>query len=261
MSDPHNPNGAPPSASSASNGAPPDSPASPHQGKSCSADPSPAAATPEEHQPSAAEVAEAAFLRSRSGGWRGPPGAQGRPRGVLNGAGKGLHNPRSVHWWYERLADWMIANPHLTMKDAALAFGKSHYWILQLKNSDTFQRFWREKSGAASVEFVGGIKSKAFAAAEASLDILNDKLEEAPQSFTVGGLLEVVDTTMKRFGYEPPARPGATVQVNVGLVSPQELEAARMRMRELPAREASGDRDQELLELRANEVSEEEMGD
>lgn len=252
MSDPHNPN--------AANGAPPDSPASPHQGKSCSADPSPAAATPEEHQPSAAEVAEAAFLRPRSGGWRGPPGAQGRPRGVRNGEGKVLHNPRSVHWWYERLADWMIANPHLTMKDAALAFGKSHYWILQLKNSDTFQRFWREKSGAASVEFVGGIKSKAFAAAEASLDILNDKLEEAPQSFTVGGLLDVVDTTMKRFGYEPPARPGATVQVNVGLVSPQELEAARNRMREVAPRDGSHE-----LELRANEVSEEvseeEMGD
>lgn len=265
MTDPKDPNGAPPSASStpkASNGAPPDSPVAPLQGKSCSADPSPTAAAPGEHQPpppsAEAQAAEARFL-ARQGGWKGPPGAQGRPRGVLNGQGKSTHNPRTVHWWYERLADWMIANPHLSMKDAALAFGKSHYWILQLKNSDTFQRFWRERSGAASVEFVGGIKSKAFAAAEASLDLLNDKLEEAPQSFTVNGLLDVVDTTMKRFGYEPPARPGATVNVNVGLVSPQELQEARARMRDARGHEvAPGDRSLELL---ANTVSEEEKGD
>lgn len=160
-------------------------------------------------------------------GWRGPPGSNGRPKGSKK-------STSAVMWWYERLADWMIANPHLTMKDAALHFQKSHYWILQLKNSDTFQRYWRERSGMASAELVGGIKSKAYAASEAALDILNDKLETMPETFTVGGLLEVVDTTMKRFGYEVNAKSAApTVNVNVGLVTPSELQAARERMRDI----------------------------
>lgn len=170
-------------------------------------------------------------------GWRGPPGSQGRPKGSKKSSS-------AVLWWYERLADWMIANPHLSMKDAALHFQKSHYWILQLKNSDTFQRYWRERSGIASAELVGGIKSKAYAASEAALDLLNDKLETMPETFTVGGLLEVVDTTMKRFGYEVNAKSAPpTVNVNVGLVTPGELQAARERMREIERK-----KDVQLLE-------------
>lgn len=222
--------------------APPDVPASPLPGSGEGGAPSTTSSGPEE-QPAAEgggqnnehilpvpRGAGASGTTAPRSGWRGPPGSQGRPRGVKKGEGKPTHNPSQVHWWYDRLADWMIGNPDKSMKDAAAELGRSYGWILQLKNSDTFQRYWRERSGLASAEFVGGIKSKAFAASEAALDLLNDKLERMPETFTTSGLLEVVDTTMKRFAPEP-LRPQSAVQVNIGLVSPGELQAARERMR------------------------------
>jgi hypothetical protein len=125
------------------------------------------------------------------------------------------------------------------------------------------QRFWREQ-GSFRVQ---AASRPAFAASEAALDLLNDKLEDQPQTFTVNGLLDVVDTTMKRFGYEPPARGGVAVNVNVGLVSPAELEAARERMRSPTTRGAEGPPGDSRyeLELRAegakDRASEEELGD
>jgi len=74
-----------------------------------------------------------------------------------------------------------------------------------------------------------------MAAAELAIDALNARLELEASAMPVPQLLEVVDISMKRFGYDSAkgARAPQTVtNFNIGMVSAAELAEARARMRQ-----------------------------
>jgi hypothetical protein len=141
--------------------------------------------------------------------------------------------PKKWNWWYERIADWMIANPEKTLGDCAREFNVSQSWLSQIINSDMFQDYWKMRSKEASDACLIGVREKGFAAAELALDALNKRLETQAEILPITTLLEITDVTMKRFGYgETKKSPGPSVQNNyfMGNVSPQELANARDSM-------------------------------
>lgn len=142
---------------------------------------------------------------------------------------------KSVGWWHERLADWMIANPSLTLGDAAQYFNCSRAYLSVIKNSDCFRIYWATKSGdfskALNDRAVGdllSLKEKAQGVAEQALDELAERLELEAKVMPVKQLQDLAEMGLKTAGYGARASdPSPTVNVNVGLVPPEALERAR----------------------------------
>lgn len=149
---------------------------------------------------------------------------------------------QKVNWWHERLADLMIAHPELTLGEIARKLNRTLPWVSTVKNSDLFIDYWRKRSEAHSAEVTQGVKAKGFAAAEMALDRLNDKLA-GPEGdlMTPDTLLQVIDTTMKRFGYDNAKNQAPVFNFNMGSVTPEQLAEAREKLR----------RNNEITELKA----------
>lgn len=145
--------------------------------------------------------------------------------------------PKKVNWWHERLIDWMLANPHRNIKDAAREFDVTPQYLYMLKNSDLFLDAWRQRSMQHSAIVTGTIKDKAFAVAEMALDNLATKVAEQVEHgvMSIRDSLEIVDVTMRRFGYgEGRSQPGVStpqVTINLGLLSPDQIASARAKLR------------------------------
>lgn len=140
---------------------------------------------------------------------------------------------KKVNWWHERMIDLMIAHPEKTQNELAGMLNVSVAWFSIVKNSDVFKDAWAMRSNAHSVAVTNDIKAKAFAASEMALDAVIDRLEQNASVMPVDTLLNVVDTTMKRLGYSND-KDSAPPQINmqfIGVVSPEQLEQARERMR------------------------------
>jgi len=130
----------------------------------------------------------------------------------------------------ERLADLMIAHPAARMQDLAQLMGRTHVWVSIAKNSDCFKDYWAKRSEAHSEAVTADIKAKGFAVAEMALDALGDKLEKESSVMTTETLLSVVDVTMKRIAPAPSIQ-APQLNVNLGLVTADQLAQARERMR------------------------------
>ena len=144
--------------------------------------------------------------------------------------------PAKILWWYERLADSLIANPQLTLGEIAAQFGCTQAWLSTIKNSDVFKEYWTRRSNEASKDLLGELRSKGMAAAEMAVDALNRRLELEADSLPIPTLLEVADISMKRFGYDSGGKKGQAPTVNnfnLGVVTPTELAEAHARMRAL----------------------------
>jgi hypothetical protein len=147
---------------------------------------------------------------------------------------------KKISWWHERLADWMIINPAKTLRDAAVEFDCTPTWIYTLKNSDTFREYWLRRSHDASDgNSANSLLAKTGALAEIALDRLIEKIDRPPvgEGIQAPFLLEVANTALAKLGYgsKPAAASagGPSVQINVGIVSPEKLAAAREKMKQL----------------------------
>jgi hypothetical protein len=145
--------------------------------------------------------------------------------------------PSKILWWYERLADTLIARPEATLTEIAAEFNTTLSWLSTVRNSDVFREFFARRSAEASKELIGHIRAKGFAAAEMALDAINEKVATEGTTIPLPQLLEIVDVNMKRFGYDTgrkaPPGPQTNVNFNLGVVSASELSEARERMRKL----------------------------
>lgn len=138
---------------------------------------------------------------------------------------------QKVNWWHERLADEMIAHPEMKLGEIARKLNRSQTWVSIVKNSDTFKDYWARRSAGHSEAVTQDIKDKGFAAAELALDHLNQKLESQGELMPVETLLNVIDTTMKRFNYQGAQQQAPTFNFNIGTVTADQLAAARARLR------------------------------
>lgn len=149
-----------------------------------------------------------------------------------------MSGPKSVNWWHERFADWLILNPDKRICDAAKAFGCTEAWIYTLHSSSTFREYWIKRSAEASEKNgANTVLAKTGALAELALDKLLATLENVPQ--TPQFYLQAADTALRRLGQgttpNPSAAAATNVNVNVSLVTPEHLAAAREKLRKLHA--------------------------
>jgi len=146
---------------------------------------------------------------------------------------------KQIGWWHERLADWMLANPHLSMGDAAKHFDVTRTWLSIVKNSDCFKIYWATRSGEFSnvltekvTDSIIDLRTKTAAVTELALDELSRRLDGAPEAIPMDTLLDVSQMGLKALGYgAKAASPSPTVNVNIstGLVSAEDLANARKR--------------------------------
>jgi hypothetical protein len=145
-----------------------------------------------------------------------------------------------VNWWHERLADKMISEPHLTLTEIAKQLSCSLSWLSIIKQSDVFKDYWALRSKAHSEALTAGIKEKAAALTELSLDIL---LEDTQSQIALGTMStrearENLELVTKRFGFDggngPQSAQNTNVTLNLALVNKEMLAAAREKMREIP---------------------------
>jgi hypothetical protein len=144
-----------------------------------------------------------------------------------------------VNWWHERLADAMISQPHLTLTEISKQLGCTLTWLSIVKNSDVFKDYWTLRSKAHSEAITSGIKEKAAALAELSLDHLIEDTQIQMEHGTLSARearanLELVT---KRFGFDganTPQQPGTVVNLNLAMVNKELLAEARAKMREVP---------------------------
>lgn len=160
-------------------------------------------------------------------------------------------NPKTIAWWHESLADWMLINPDRPMKDAAPVFGVTENYIYLLKNSDSFQAYWKhrratqaEKVGDIHLEGVGGsIVEKVKTVADMALDQIIDQLEKNSMAQRAGApviatdeLRATADMALKKLGYGLPSAgntsPVHATQINVS-IDAGALAAAREKMQKL----------------------------
>jgi len=158
---------------------------------------------------------------------------------------------RKVNPWHQRLADWLILNG--TTKGwnerASKEFNVTQAWISTVVHSDAFQDYYQELNGQHSQALLHSVREKALGAADQAISEIQKRLDEKGADLPYESLLQTADLMMKRTGHgDGPAQP-ANVQVNIGLVTREELEHHRARLRsgpkalELKVSPATGDGD------------------
>lgn len=140
-----------------------------------------------------------------------------------------------MRWWYESLADYMIANPTSTQNEIAAYFGRNPATISLVINTDAFKAYFRQRRAQHEAGLDSEVRGKLFKVANKSLDFMLDSLEKKRDSIPLEILHRTTDTALKSLGYGAPAPQGTTVNVaaptvNVA-VSVEDLEAARTALR------------------------------
>lgn len=145
---------------------------------------------------------------------------------------------RKMRWWYEALADHMIAHPNDTQNEIAAHFGRAVSTISTIIHTDAFKAYFRQRRNAHAERLDAGIRHKMFEVADKGFDLILEKLEKKRDTIPIETLQRTVDSTLKSLGYGlAPA--GPTVNVNTGggnayvavPVSLGDLEAAREALR------------------------------
>ena len=155
-----------------------------------------------------------------------------------------------VNPWHQRFADWLIlhgAEPGWNAK-AAKEFGRTPAWISTVYHSDAFQDYYQRLSDEYRKELLQTVSEKIAGAAGQAIDLLAERLTLEGHILPYNTLLETVDVLGKRMGVGESSGPTTVVNNNVALVSREELETYRARMR-------SGSTDSKPIALQASDVS------
>lgn len=142
-------------------------------------------------------------------------------------------------WYYDSIADWMIANPGKELKECAKHINKHPNTITQIIRSDLFQEYLAQRKQEWQRHHDHAIMAKTTAVAERSLDLMLEKLEKQGDKIPMQVVSEVATNALDRLGYAPRTAP--QVQVNVDNsdnrqvvmvpISPEALEEARDAIR------------------------------
>lgn len=150
---------------------------------------------------------------------------------------------KKVGWWHERLADWLIANPHRKLSEAAKEFDVSASWISIVKNSDAFKAYFRTRSEDASDQMLVGIREKLVGLAETGLEMLQERLDTDGMLVPHAEVRATTDMALKGLGYSATAKsapPNASASVAV-FVDSDLLAKAREHRSRLYGGAAEGD--------------------
>lgn len=146
-----------------------------------------------------------------------------------------------MRWWYESLADVMVANPRWTQNELAAHFGKTAPTISTIVNTDAFKAYFRQRRDQHAETLDAGVRNKMFNVVDKSLELILESLEKKRDTIPLDMLQRTAESTLKSLGYGAEPR-GPSVSVNVQqndnrqvvvpvAVSIEDLEAARTALR------------------------------
>lgn len=145
---------------------------------------------------------------------------------------------RKMRWWYESLADFMIANPNATQNEIAAHFGRAVSTISTIVNTDSFTAYFRKRRDDHAEVLDASVRNKLLKVADFALDLTLNHLDKKRDTIPLDMLQRTTDSTLKSLGYGvEPRGGGTTVNVNqppsyvavpVGIA---DLEAAREALR------------------------------
>jgi len=140
--------------------------------------------------------------------------------------------------WYDGIIDDILANPGTTVKDTAARLGRHPNTISAIMSSDVFRSRWEQRRQQFSMALDLHLSQKLATVAEKALDHTIEVLDKKRDSVPLPILKDLALGSLDRLGYGPKQQPQAAVQVNVnsGAASPEALERARSKMKELELR-------------------------
>jgi hypothetical protein len=156
-------------------------------------------------------------------------------------AGGSIHDfrkaTRKMRWWYESLADFMIANPGATQNEIAAHFQRNPATISTIINTDAFKAYFRQRRTIYAERLDTQVRDKLFAVTNKSLDHILEVLDKKRDTIPLEMLQRTAESSLKSLGYgaTPPA--GTTVNVNAApqtvqvAVSLDDLQLAREALR------------------------------
>lgn len=146
---------------------------------------------------------------------------------------------RKMRWWYESLADWMLANPNHKLKDLAAAFNKRQSTISIILKTDAFRAYYEKRRAEYNATLHERIISKQHDVVEASLDAMLLAIQKKQDQVPLNLLNDIAKTGLEVMGYGAKAAPAVQVNVNNPTsivpvpVSISDLEEARMAIRQV----------------------------
>jgi hypothetical protein len=142
-----------------------------------------------------------------------------------------------MRWWYTALADWLIAHPEGSYKEAGAALGRSPVTIGLIARSDLFKAYLSNRQARISESLDTSISIKNSRVADKALDLVLEKLDEDAAKINLQTANEIAGAALTRLGY---GASGAAVNLSVAnngggntyvAVSPEVLSEAQARIR------------------------------
>lgn len=126
-----------------------------------------------------------------------------------------IKSTRKMRWWYEHLADVMIAHPEWRQNDLAAHFNRSPGTISTIINSDAFKAYLSRRRREYEQSLDQEVRGKLLNVANKGLDFLLDNLEKKRDAVTIPVLQDVIDKSLKNLGYGQTNSPQPAVNVNI----------------------------------------------
>jgi hypothetical protein len=140
-----------------------------------------------------------------------------------------VHGVQKLKSRHEHIINWLVANPHRAVAQAAQELGYTPTWLYQIIGSDVFQAAYRQRCREVGAIASHTVTNKLTHLALAAIDRQTERIEAGTMSER--GTAEALDTALEALEYTGKAtQAGPANQVNLSVVvASDELVAARQR--------------------------------
>lgn len=143
---------------------------------------------------------------------------------------------RKMRWWYEAMADFMMANPNATQNEIAANFNRAVGTVSTIINSDAFKAYLRQRRSVHVEALDQSVRTKMLTVADRGFDLILDRFDKKRDSIPLETIQKLTETALKASGYGQLNAPGVSVTVNAPTTVPvsvslADLQAAQQALR------------------------------
>jgi hypothetical protein len=143
---------------------------------------------------------------------------------------------QKISYTHEQILNWLVLNPHVSLRECADHFGYTQPWLSTLIHSDIFQAKLRERQMQVAARVAQSIPERLQVVTNIALEKLAEKVAESEDPEFI---LDAADKALHRMGYAPasarnpagsPAQGNVQNQTNVFMLGANDLAEARRIM-------------------------------
>lgn len=137
----------------------------------------------------------------------------------------------SLNEMHQAMINYLIAKPDTTRRAMASHFGVSLPWLSTIIHSDQFQAELNRKKGQIfNVAIAKPIQERLVGAAHMAIDRLYDTIQAGGELRDISGAVEMLTKATGNFRQSAVGQIGAVQVNNFGMISPEDLAAARQKI-------------------------------